>query len=401
MTSDPFGNPKRDFKPADSARNTFYWPDNLKGDNLVWRLPRNIHFNDNVVIREDENVVFFRDGKALTVFDRPGRYALTTQNIPILASLLKVTAGIEQIGEAYWIQKREFRGRFKAENTLTFRDIDFGLVRIIASGQFAYQVTDPILFITQFIGTKGLQHSDQIIDWLKDQILMILNSSLGKLKSEKNMGILDMPTYLTEIEQICLSRLKNETSPYGLKVTKFSGLMLQLPDSVQEAIDKRSAMAALGVNFLQYQTANAIGGIGEGAAKGGDAAGFAGIGAGLGAGFGISQVVAQNMYAQQNQSIQPIGGVNVAPIGQQQTQTCPKCGYASNLKNKFCPECGTEMQGQGNEGTKCRACGKPIPPKSKFCLECGEKQIQQCTKCQQEIPYGIKYCPNCGNKMDE
>jgi membrane protease subunit (stomatin/prohibitin family) len=401
MTLDRFGSPKRDFKPGGSARNTFYWPDNLKRENLVWRLPRNIRWNDNIVVREDENVVLFRDGKALKVFDRPGRYALTTQNVPVLASIEKITAGIEQVGEAYWIQKREFRGRFKAENTLTFRDIDFGLVRIIASGQFAYQITDPILFMTQFIGTKGLQHSDQIIDWLKDQVLMILNSSLGKLKSEKNMGILDMPTYLTEIEQICLSRLKDETGLYGLKITKFSGLVLQLPDSVQEAIDKRSAMAALGVNFLQYQTANAIGGIGEGAAKGGDAAGFASMGVGLGAGLGISQAMAQSMYAQQHPNIQPIGGASEAPIGEQQTQTCPKCGCASSPKNKFCPECGAEIQESGSQSITCRACGKPIPPGSKFCLECGEKQIQQCVKCQKEVSYGTKYCPDCGNRMDE
>jgi membrane protease subunit (stomatin/prohibitin family) len=68
------------------ARKTFHWEDQTKGENLLYRIPENIYWNDNVVVREDEWAVFFRDGKALAVFDRPGRFAITTQNLPVLAS---------------------------------------------------------------------------------------------------------------------------------------------------------------------------------------------------------------------------------------------------------------------------------------------------------------------------
>ena len=70
MAFDIFGNQKKEFKSANTARNTFYWPDNLKQSNIVWRLPSNVRWNDNIVVREDEFAVFLRDGKALCVFDR-------------------------------------------------------------------------------------------------------------------------------------------------------------------------------------------------------------------------------------------------------------------------------------------------------------------------------------------
>jgi hypothetical protein len=35
--------------------------------------------NDNVLVREDEYGVFLRDGKVLASYDRPARYALTTE----------------------------------------------------------------------------------------------------------------------------------------------------------------------------------------------------------------------------------------------------------------------------------------------------------------------------------
>lgn len=94
------------------TRSGFYWVEDHKGDNVMWRLPRNIVWNDNVLVREDEFGIFFRDGKALQLFDRPDRYALTSQNVPILGTIGKAITGVTQIGEFYWVQKREFRDKF-------------------------------------------------------------------------------------------------------------------------------------------------------------------------------------------------------------------------------------------------------------------------------------------------
>ena len=281
MSLDVFGNPKKEFKSGETARNTFYWPDNLKESFVLWRLPRNVSWNDNIVIRPDEMAVFLRDGKPLYIFDQPGRFALTTQNIPVLATLGKMVTGVEQIGEVYWLQKRELRSDFNSPDSFTFRDIELNLVRLIASGQFAFKITNPMLFITQFVGTRGIQSASrqsEITLWLKDQIMMALNTTLGRLKNEKKMAVLDMPGYLPQIEQICLSELAVKTQPYGLQITQFSGLRITLPEEVQKSIDKRSSMAVVGArNFMEFQTAQAVGGIGEGAAKGGsDASGFAG-----------------------------------------------------------------------------------------------------------------------------
>ena len=242
-----------DIEGAD-ARAGFYWVEDYKGDNLIWRLPRNIILNDNVLVREDEYGIFFRDGKALAVFDRPDRYALTTQNIPILKDIIGATMGNVQIGEFYWAQRREFRDKFGTAQPLAFRDSDFGVVQIRMFGQFAYKVSDPMLLITQFVGTKGLTKSEEVVEWLKGQIVMVLNDILGELKAKKQMGVLDMPAYLQEIEQMSLAKLTAETESYGLKIMKFSGLTISMPDEVQEAINKRGAMSALGVNYMQYQS---------------------------------------------------------------------------------------------------------------------------------------------------
>ena len=64
----------------------------------MWKVPRNIRLNDNIVVREDEIAVFYRDGKVLTYFDQPNRYALTDFNAPIVGNLLKFFTGVHAAG---------------------------------------------------------------------------------------------------------------------------------------------------------------------------------------------------------------------------------------------------------------------------------------------------------------
>ncbi len=385
----------RNLEGAD-ARNTYFWVDQYKGNNVMWRLPHNIRWNDNVVVREDEWAVFFRDGKALHVFDRPGRYALTTENVPVLGTLVKKITGVQQIGEIYYLQRRELRGKFGTAEPLSFRDPDFGVVRIRAFGQFAYRVVEPMVFITEFVGTKGFTTSSEVEEWLKGQIVMDINDTVGELKLKHNMSILDLPAYLQEIEQMVLSKLKSDTSRYGLEVTKLAGLNLNLPEEVQEAIDKRGAMAALGVNYMQYQTGKAIEGIGVGASQGGGGSGMAELGAGMGAGIAMANAMGQGM--------QTTGGMQqAAPPGPQVSmKKCPNCGKMVPSDAQFCPYCGYKFEDKKTK--KCVKCGREIPADAKFCPYCGAPQPEKsgtihCPNCGKEIPADVAFCPYCGYKL--
>jgi membrane protease subunit (stomatin/prohibitin family) len=338
------------------ARQTFVWQDRDKGENVIFRLPRNIQLNDNIVVREDEIAIFLRDGKALHVFDRPDRYALTTENIPLLGAIAKAITGVVQIGEIYWVQRREFRANFGTSEPLVFRDRDFGLVRLRCYGQFAYRVADPMLLITQFIGTRGMTRSEEIVRWLRDQVVVVLNDTLGELKDRKGMGILDMPAELQEIQELVLGKVNREVGLYGLAISRLVGLNINLPEEVQAAIDKRSAMATLGVDYLQYTTGKAIEGIGEGAARGGDGSGLAGVGAGAGVGIAIGQAIAAGMQ----------GGAGSGPSPATDGQ-CIACRSALPVGSRFCPSCGTAQT------SRCPACNSPVGAGNVFCASCGAR----------------------------
>lgn len=327
---------------------TFAWESADKRGNVLWHLPRNIRLNDNIVVREDEIAVFYRDGKALEYLDRPGRYALTSINAPVVGRIVKALSGVEQRAEVYYLQKKPFDGKFGSRQPFQFRDREFAVVSLRVHGDFRYRVTDPENFINQFVGTLNLTTAEQVEERIKEQVVVVTYDALGEMKAQ-GMGVLDLAANLEEIEQAILAKSRDHFAMYGLEIQKISGLNISLPEEVQKAVDARSSMAITGTDFIRYQSGTAMREAATNPEGGGAAAGV-GVGAGIGMGW-------QMMNAMQ----QPGAGPPGAP--------CIKCGAMLPQGSKFCNNCGTRQE----EGTACPECGEFVPSGSKFCGECGRR----------------------------
>src|SRR3990170_2621644 len=162
---------------------TIAWDEQYKRGNIMWKVPRNIRMNDNIVVREDEIAVFYRDGKALAYLDRPDRYALTSQNVAILGKLIAALSGVVQQAEVFYLQKRIFDGKFGTQEPFLFQDPDFDMIQLRAFGDFRYRIKDPEIFINQFVGTFGAAASAEVEDRIKDELMKQLNVSVGKMKA--------------------------------------------------------------------------------------------------------------------------------------------------------------------------------------------------------------------------
>jgi membrane protease subunit (stomatin/prohibitin family) len=269
------------------------------------------------------------------------------------------------------------------------------MIRLRVFGQFAYKVIDPVQFITQFVGTKGFSESDNVISWLKDEVIMQLNDALGELKTQKQVSALDLPACLEEIEQILLSKLEPDVAEYGLKIMRIAGLNINFPENVQKSIDERAGIGALGLTdqkqkdaYMAFQAGKAMR---DAASQEGGAAGAgAGAGVGLGAGMGMGMMMASQLGQSQQQPAQqraaPPPGIK-----------CQSCGAEIPSGSKFCINCGNKVGG----GISCPECKADVPPGSKFCLNCGTRMITSCPQCNAELQPGTKFCPSCGTKIEE
>src|SRR5512136_3201770 len=260
---------------------TFAWDDANKRGNIMWRVPRNIRWNDNIVVREDEIAVFYRDGKALDYIDRADRYALTSINAPIVGKIVQFLSGVQQQAEVVYLQKRVFDGKFGSKQPYQFRDKEFGIVNLRVFGEFRYKINSPSNFVNQFVGTFNFSTSAEVEERIKEQMVILIYDSLGDMK-QQGMGVADIASNLTNIEQVVLTRVKDHFDLYGITIDKISGLYISLPEEVQKAVDQRASMQILGANYMQYQTGQAMR---EAAVN--PSGGLAGAGVGLGAGIGM------------------------------------------------------------------------------------------------------------------
>jgi len=349
---------------------TINWEDQYKADNVMWKVPRNIRLNDNIVVREDEIAVFYRDGKVLTYFDQPNRYALTDFNAPIVGNLLKFFTGVVQQAEVYYLQKRFMDGKFGSTQPYQFTDPTFGIVNLRVFGEYRWRVASPENFINQFVGTFNAETSEDVEDRLKEQMVILLYNALGKMKAQ-GLKVTDLAGNLTNVEQMILASAPDNFGQYGVEINKISGLTISLPDEVQKAIDTRSQMQVLGVNYLQYQAGQAM----TDAAK--NPSGVAGVGAGLGVGLGAGVGVGGAFGSAM------MGGMG--GMGQGPTRSCSNCGSIIPLNTAFCPNCGAAQSAPAQQQAQQQQAPAAT---SKFCPNCGTAIIGQ-----------PKFCPNCGSKV--
>ncbi len=260
------------------------WLDD-SNDTLIYRFPRynnEIKHGARLVVREGQMAVFVNEGQIADIF-RPGTFALTTQNLPILATLKGWKYGFESPfkAEVYFCSTRQFTNlKWGTPGPCTMRDPEFGAVRVTAFGIYAIRMQDPALFIREIAGTDGEFTTEEIEDNLKGKIGLRIKEVMPELK----VPVIDLESKVYTLGEMLKERIAPAFAEMGLALTEIQVQDVGLPEEVEQAIDKAGAMRAIGnmEMYTQYEAASAI----KDAANNPGGLAAAGVGVGMGLGMG-------------------------------------------------------------------------------------------------------------------
>ena len=260
------------------------WLDDTN-DTLIYRFERygnEIKNGAKLVVREGQAAVFVNEGQIADVF-KPGTYDLTTQNLPILATLKGWKYGFESPfkAEVYFCSTRQFTNlKWGTPGPCTMRDPEFGAVRVTAFGIYSIKIKDPAVFIREIAGTDGEFTTDEIQENLKGKIGMRIKEVMPELK----IPVIDLESKVFTMGEMLKERIAPAFEGFGLTLTEIQVQDVGLPEEVERAIDKAGAMKAIGnmQMYTQYETANSI----NDAANNPGGLAAAGVGIGMGLGMG-------------------------------------------------------------------------------------------------------------------
>src|SRR5215470_2895944 len=259
------------------------WTDDSR-DTLSFRFPdqdKEIKNGAQLIVRESQVAQFVYVGQFGDTFG-PGKYTLTTDNIPVLTRLKGWKYGFESPFKAdvYYVVTRVFTGnKWGTSNPVMMRDADFGIVRLRAFGTYDFRIVQPARFLKEVAGTDQHFRLDEFADVMRSRLVSVFTDALASAK----VPALDVATRYSELGDALLPLINPALGEkYGLAMTSFILENVSVPPEVEAAIDKRSSMAAVGNlnDYVKFQMA-------QGLEKGG--AGVGGLGAELAVGASIAQ----------------------------------------------------------------------------------------------------------------
>ena len=266
------------------------YPNEMKGE-LVHRFPEegagDFRIGSQVIVRESQAAVFYRDGNALDVF-KAGRHTITTANIPLLIDLIGKAFNEKNPfpAEVYFISMKEFANeKWGTPQPIIVRNpgMGLGVALLQGFGTFSFQIKDPQQFVTQIVGTQGAYRTTDIEERLKTMLLSTLQDTLGETTSAKS--VVDLIGLTEEVGAPVRAKAQDDFEAIGLNLKSFYiGNLKPSSKSAQELRDMGMLDMA---TYTQLQAADAM----RDAAQ--NPNGGAGLTAGIGAGMGIGNLMGQ------------------------------------------------------------------------------------------------------------
>jgi membrane protease subunit (stomatin/prohibitin family) len=362
-------------------------PDSAKGQ-IVYKWPdHNIRKYTRAIVEPDAVAVFMDQGRLMGVL-APGRHTLDASEHPFLGMFADWGSNSNAFkAEIYFVGAREFPNCRFGGRLDEVQDPQTGLiVTLRAFGEYALRVVDPTKLILNLVGTVDVRDNTAITNWVAQQLLKVTRTTITMQLTSGAWQILGMSAHSPDIEVAALPATNGQLADYGLAITRFGNLDVNLDEEDNARLKKLAgdtAYSRLAGGFLQAAQAEALQGAGEGMAQGGAAV----TPMFLGAGFGMANQMMQPPAQPGPVPPPPPGFAGGAPGYAQPPAPPPPPPAAQAPAPAAYSQAGT---------VECGNCHSQVRTGAKFCDSCGTPLSKHCTNCNADLSATARFCAECG-----
>jgi len=420
-----------------------------EGDNttFIWKHPcEDFNYGSQLIVHESQEAVFFKNGEALDSFG-PGRYTLSTENLPLIRRVIASLTGGESPFhcEVYFINKVEQMAiKWGTDTKMEYVEPTYSFpIQLGACGEMSVRVDNPRQLLVKIVGTETSFTQASLMQKFRAFLMIHLKPYVVSLIKENKINIFEIDEHLQEISTALFQSLTPDFLGYGLALERFLVTTVVKPEDdknyrrfkelhfrqyadIAEAklrqqvgvIDQQTAAQRMVIEAQGLAQKRSLEGytyqdergfdVAERVASNQAVGQFTNMGVGLGMisgiGGGVGTHVGGLMQNALNGAIQGQQPAQPAPAStptELSGTKCAKCGADLPANAKFCLECGEKVAVDDGK-IACPQCGARVPT-GKFCLECGASLVPTasvCPKCGKEVQTGAKFCLECGEKLN-
>lgn len=237
------------------------------------------------------------------------------------------------------------------------------MVTLRVFGELAFRVTDAATLLARLTGTGGTVDDNGVIaSWVVERVLAAIRVVLPDLVATH--GVLAMGQLQDATAAAATARANEQLASYGLAVTTFAELNVNLPDADAQQLKQFAATRAYtgaAGSFDEAVRGEAVLTTAQGVASGGAAAQPAVMaGMMLGVPVGAPGVPPTGPVAAPT-GVAP-GGPVAAPAAPGEAHFCAQCGAALPAGAHFCPGCGASVAAVPVTGSAAAPPGGTVGP---------------------------------------
>lgn len=267
---------------------------NVMDDELVGRLPPQgdgeFRMGSQCIVNEGQVAVFVRGGQVMDSLG-PGTHTLTTANLPILSTALKLLTGGKTpfTAEVYYVNMKDLPQVTWGTNPPIYMETPGkgpGFMLLQNRGVVDIGIEDPIRFVKQY----GMGKSQLRLGDIRERIQTVLLGTITSLLSKQQIQNLQAANALIDdLEAGALALLNEDFMALGMRIKAFQAQGFSVKDVTQQDIINYGGNTDTMEKMRRLDIAE----------KAAQNPGMAGTAAGAGLGFGVGASIGATMNPDQ------------------------------------------------------------------------------------------------------